>query len=194
MFYISLNPGGGSANLSVTSSVYGFIGTPPMWRRPSRLSWKQGPCLLYEDLTSPQLASLLYQLGPHYLGSLQAPQTNSGSIQTSQVSEEKVVFGLNAVAVTTLTMAKIRKVYSKVDTKSIAKQLGGMATGESATPIRVVHNAAGHLLGPARSLGGVIVGYLVRYSVTLSSSQRSHKSVDQTKNHGYIFVWLQEHI
>ena len=53
------------------------------------------------------------------------------------------MLGLNGVAVTSLTMAKIRKVYSKVDTKSIAKQLGGMATGENATPIRVVHNAAG---------------------------------------------------
>jgi len=27
-----------------------------------------------EDIASPQLASLLYKLGPHYLGSLQAPQ------------------------------------------------------------------------------------------------------------------------
>jgi hypothetical protein len=33
-----------------------------------------------------------------------------------------------------------------------------MASGENATPIRVVHNSAGHLLGPARSLGGVIIG------------------------------------
>ena len=39
-----------------------------------------------------------------------------------------------------------------------AKQLS-MATGENATPIRILHNAAGHLLGPARSLGGVIIGY-----------------------------------
>ena len=58
-----------------------------------------------------------------------------------------------------MTLAKIKKVYSKVDNKTIAKQLG-MATGENATPIRVLHNSAGHLLGPARSLGGVIVGYL----------------------------------
>ena len=62
MLYISQNPGGGAANLALASSVYGFIGTPPMWRRSSRLSWKQGPCLLYEDLTSPQLAALLHQV------------------------------------------------------------------------------------------------------------------------------------
>ena len=62
MLYISQNPGGGATNLALASSVYGFIGTPPMWRRSSRLSWKQGPCLLYEDLTSPQLAALLHQV------------------------------------------------------------------------------------------------------------------------------------
>jgi hypothetical protein len=45
----------------------------------------------------------------------------------------------------------------QVDIKSIARHLG-MASGENATPIRVVHNSAGHLLGPARSLGGVLIG------------------------------------
>jgi len=47
----------------------------------------------------------------------------------------------------------------KVDIKSIAKILG-MSSSENATPIKVVHNSAGHLLGPARSLGGVIIGNL----------------------------------
>lgn len=36
----------------------------------------------------------------------------------------------------------------------------GMSSHENATPIRVLHNSAGHLSGPARSLGGVVVGYL----------------------------------
>ena len=57
-----------------------------------------------------------------------------------------------------MTLAMIKKVYSKVDNKFIAKQLG-MGTGENATPIRILHNAAGHLMGPSRSLGGVIIGY-----------------------------------
>lgn len=72
---------------------------------------------------------------------------------TTQINEDKIIFGLNAVAMSTMTLAKIRKVYSKVDNKSIAKQLG-MSSNENATPIRVIHNSAGHLLGPARSLGG----------------------------------------
>lgn len=58
-----------------------------------------------------------------------------------------------------LTHAKIRKVYSRVDNQSIAKQ-HGMSSHENATPIRVLHNSAGHLSGPARPLGGVVVGYL----------------------------------
>ena len=35
-----------------------------------------------------------------------------------------------------------------------------MSSHENATPIRVLHNSAGHLSGPARPLGGVVVGYL----------------------------------
>jgi hypothetical protein len=43
MHYISQNPGGGGpANLNQATSVYAFIGTPPQWRRHSRLCWKQG--------------------------------------------------------------------------------------------------------------------------------------------------------
>lgn len=169
MQFISPAPNGGSgSNLSssagggnlAASSVFGYIGTPPHWRRPSRLCWKQGPCLLFEDVASPSLAGLLYKLGPHYLGSLQAPQlAQSAEVLSSQVVEEKLILGLNAVAVSQLTLAKIKKIYSKVDNKAIAKQLG-MTTGENATPIKILHNSAGHLLGPARSLGGVLIGYL----------------------------------
>ena len=151
MHFITSSPGGGAA-LTPATSVYGWIGTPPAWRRSSRLSWKQGPCLMFEDVASPALAFLLHKLGPHYLGSLQAPQvTATREVLTSQIAEEKITFGLNAVAMTEMTLAKIRKVYSKVDNKSIARQLG-MTTHENATPIRVLHNSAGHLLGPARYL------------------------------------------
>lgn len=52
MHYISQNPGGGSANLTVASSVYGYIGSPPSWRRYSRLCWKQGPCHLFEEVNN----------------------------------------------------------------------------------------------------------------------------------------------
>lgn len=92
------------------------------------------------------------------MGSFLAPNLNlTEPIQI--VTEEKVIFGLNAKAVTQLTLSKIRKVYSRVDNKSIAKQLN-MSSHENATPIRILHNSAGHLAGPSRTLGGVVVGYL----------------------------------
>ncbi|CAG9859319.1 unnamed protein product [Phyllotreta striolata] len=158
MHYISQNPGGGSANLTVASSVYGYIGTPPAWRRYSRLCWKQGPCHLFEEVLPPNTVTHMYQLGPHYMGSFLAPHLSHPDVGPL-VTEEKVVFGLNAKAVSQLTLNKIRKVYSRADNKSIAKQLG-MSSHESATPIRILHNSAGHLAGSARTLGGVIIGYL----------------------------------
>ena len=43
MHYISPSPGGGGpSNINQAASVYAFIGTPPQWRRHSRLCWKQG--------------------------------------------------------------------------------------------------------------------------------------------------------
>ncbi|XP_050700499.1 WD repeat and FYVE domain-containing protein 3-like isoform X2 [Eriocheir sinensis] len=163
LHYILQNPGGGAANLTIASSVYAYIGTPPAYRRHSKLVWKQGCCHLVEEVLQPQMVNQLFQLGPHYTGSLQAAQIPGVDSQIMQaisvVPEEKVIFGLNATAISHLTLNKIRKMYSKVDNKAIAKQLG-MSSHENATPIRVVHNSAGHLSGPSRSLGGVVIGYL----------------------------------
>ncbi|KAF5399855.1 hypothetical protein PHET_07156, partial [Paragonimus heterotremus] len=72
--------------------------------------------------------------------------------------EEKLVFGIYASALTTMTLSRIRKVYSFADAKAIAKQFY-IAPKENATPIRVLHNSAAHLHGPARPLGAVLVGY-----------------------------------
>ncbi|CAG4985996.1 unnamed protein product [Colias eurytheme] len=161
LHYVSANPGGGAATLSGASSVYCVIGTPPHWRRYSRLLWRQGPALLLEDVLPAQTISVIYQMGPHYVGTLQAPVPPGPNQEplAPLVAEEKVVFGINARAMSQLTLAKIRKVYSKNDNKAIAKQLG-MSSHENATPIRILHNSAGHLMGPARCLGGVVVGYL----------------------------------
>ncbi|XP_041988446.1 WD repeat and FYVE domain-containing protein 3 isoform X2 [Aricia agestis] len=161
LHYVSANPGGGAATLSGASSVYCVVGTPPQWRRYSRLVWRQGPALLLEDVLPAQTISVIYQLGPHYVGTLQAPMLPGPNQEplAPLIAEEKVVFGINARALSQLTLAKIRKVYSKNDNKAIAKQLG-MSSHENATPIRILHNSAGHLMGPARCLGGTVVGYL----------------------------------
>lgn len=160
LHYISQNPGAGSANLTTASQVFGYIGTPPIWRRYSRLCWKQGVCHLIEEVLNQQQVETIFCLGPHYVGSLQAPQIGKQTEALNPlVSEEKVLLGLNAKAMSQLTLAKIRKVYSRTDNKSIAKQLG-MNSHENATPIKILHNSAGHLAGPGRSLGGVVVGYL----------------------------------
>ncbi|KAI5732691.1 hypothetical protein M8J76_003102 [Diaphorina citri] len=159
MHYISQNPGGGGVgNVILSSFVYAYIGTPPAWRSVSKLSWKQGACHLIEEVLNPHIITAIYQLGPHYISGLQAPPLQ-GDCMNALVAEEKIIFGLNARARSQLTLAKIRKVYSKIDSKFIAKQ-HGMSSHENATPIRILHNSAAHLSGTARSLGAVVVGYL----------------------------------
>uniref|UniRef100_A0A673WZ34 WD repeat and FYVE domain containing 3 n=1 Tax=Salmo trutta TaxID=8032 RepID=A0A673WZ34_SALTR len=75
------------------------------------------------------------------------------------VPEEKVSFSLYALSVSALTVAKIRKVYNKLDSKAIAKQLA-VSSHENATPVKLIHNATSHLNGPARTIGAAVIGYL----------------------------------
>lgn len=58
--------------------------------------------------------------------SLQGKDTKAEAVLPSPVAlvpEEKVSFSLYALSVSSLTVAKIRKVYNKLDSKAIAKQV-----------------------------------------------------------------------
>ncbi|RWS27323.1 PH domain associated with Beige/BEACH domain containing protein-like protein, partial [Leptotrombidium deliense] len=166
LHYISSGVGGsniiGNGN---TSYVNGFIGTPPQWRKQSKLVWKQGPCHLLEEPLSPSLVSHIYSLGPNYIGSFQGcfASVSVGVVphasSQQQIQEDKVIFGLNARATSVMTLAKMRRVYSRFDSRQISKILG-ISTHENATPIYVLHNSAGHLCGPSRSLGAILIGYI----------------------------------
>ncbi|KAH7637627.1 ph domain associated with beige/beach domain containing protein [Dermatophagoides farinae] len=158
---------GGSYGIANTSPLYinAFIGTPPHYRKQgSRLVWKQGPCHLIEEALGPPFVSYIYMLGPNYIGSFQAiaykqPSQYQQQLQLpqQQIAEDKLIFGLNARATSVMTLSKMRRVYSKFDCKQIAKIIG-LSTHENATPIYVLHNSAGHLCGPSRPLGGVLIG------------------------------------
>ncbi|CAI9723395.1 repeat and FYVE domain-containing 3-like isoform X2 [Octopus vulgaris] len=159
LHYVSPNLGaGGTASPTAFTTVFAYIGTPPQLRRQSQLTWKQGPCYLFEDIVSTNTVHTMYQFGPVYVGSFQSPVLG-GEVLPSLVAEEKVMFGVHAHALSQMTITKIRKIYNKVDSKSIAKQLA-MGSHENATPIRILHNSACHLGGPARSLGAILMGYL----------------------------------
>ncbi|KAL1791400.1 WD repeat and FYVE domain-containing protein 3 isoform X1 [Sigmodon hispidus] len=168
LHYVHSTPGGsGSANPPVLSTVYAYIGTPPAQRQMASLVWRLGPTHFLEEVLPPSSVTSIYELGPNYVGSFQAvcmpcKDAKSEGVPPSPVSlvaEEKVSFGLYALSVSSLTVARIRKVYNKLDSKAIAKQLG-ISSHENATPVKLVHNAAGHLNGPARTIGAALIGYL----------------------------------
>uniref|UniRef100_A0A8C4ZMQ7 WD repeat and FYVE domain containing 3 n=1 Tax=Gadus morhua TaxID=8049 RepID=A0A8C4ZMQ7_GADMO len=168
LHYVHSVPGGsGSANPPVVSTVYGYIGTPPAQRLVSSLLWRLGPSHFLEEVVPAPGVAAIYELGPNYVGSFQAVYLPCRDSKTegvppslvSLVPEEKVSFSLYAVSVSSLTVAKIRKVYNKLDSKAIAKQLA-VSSHENATPVKLIHNAAGHLNGPARTIGAAVIGYL----------------------------------
>lgn len=55
------------------------------------------------------------------------------------VAEEKVSFSLYAVSASTLTVAKIRKNYNKLDSKAIAKQVRNPVGTAASCPQRCCH-------------------------------------------------------
>ncbi|XP_077877662.1 WD repeat and FYVE domain-containing protein 3 isoform X8 [Ictidomys tridecemlineatus] len=168
LHYVHSTPGGsGSVNPPVVSTVYAYIGTPPAQRQIASLVWRLGPTHFLEEVLPPSNITTIYELGPNYVGSFQAvcmpcKDAKSEGVIPSPVSlvpEEKVSFGLYALSVSSLTVARIRKVYNKLDSKAIAKQLG-ISSHENATPVKLIHNSAGHLNGPARTIGATLIGYL----------------------------------
>uniref|UniRef100_H3DD36 WD repeat and FYVE domain containing 3 n=1 Tax=Tetraodon nigroviridis TaxID=99883 RepID=H3DD36_TETNG len=175
LHYIHSAPGGsGSTNPPVVSTVYGYVGTPPAQRQISSLVWRLGPSYFLEEVLPATSVAAINELGPNYVGSFQAVYLPckdskaevSPASPVALVPEEKVSFSLCALSVSTLTVAKIRKVYNKLDSKAIAKQLA-VSSHENATPVKLIHNAAGHLNGPARTIGAAVIGYLgVRAFVT----------------------------
>lgn len=91
--------------------------------RSFRLLWRLGPCHLVEEAWPTQTVQQAFRLGPFYTGSYQTPVLPNGERLTSLVGEERVTFGLHARAVSQMTLARLRKVYNKIDGKAIAKQV-----------------------------------------------------------------------
>ncbi|CAH8629332.1 unnamed protein product [Schistosoma mattheei] len=147
------------------SSLCGFVGTPASMRRSSKLLWKIGPFHFIEEPLTANRIAVMTKLGPNYMGSFQAipsmPSFVRPDVDESNFplfSEDKLVFGIYACNISTLTLSRIRKVYNQCDAKAIARQFY-LSPKENATPIRILRNSALHLNGPARPLGAVLVGY-----------------------------------
>lgn len=177
-------------NNSQSNAVYvnAYIGIAPKLRCRVNITWRQGVCHLIEDNLTTHWINFIYGLGPSYVGSFQCltqQQQSSSTTSTStghsasqtqtqtasnnphvlnqmhlqQISEDRIMFGLNAKANSSMTLAKLKRVYSRQDCKQLAELLS-LSVHENATPITVLHNSAGHLIGSARTLGGFLVGYI----------------------------------
>ncbi|RCN36444.1 Beige/BEACH domain protein [Ancylostoma caninum] len=114
--YIVQTAGGAATQLAQTHVVNAMIGTLPAMRRPSRLRFRLASTFLIEEPLSAETVRSIYDLQPHYVGSLQA----IGAERTSLVQEEKIVFALNGMATSEMTLAKIRTVHNKLDAEILA--------------------------------------------------------------------------
>ncbi|KIH63773.1 Beige/BEACH domain protein [Ancylostoma duodenale] len=153
--YVVQTAGGAATQLAQTHVVNAMIGTLPAMRRPSRLRFRLASTFLIEEPLSAETVRSIYDLQPHYVGSLQA----IGPERTALVQEEKIVFALNGMATSEMTLAKIRTVHNKLDAEILAPHLG-ISSSDNSTPLRIMLNTVAHAPGAGRAFGAVIIGYL----------------------------------
>lgn len=206
--------GGGSASSASAAFVNGFIGSLPQLRLQLRSAWRQGAFHLIEEPSSSTFVSVVYNLGPAYIGNFQsstrlnellrqlnpnasssqnhkalfhqqstsAVSTNtyhhphltrissSAAASTSQppspipstaslvVLEERVLMSIDARSTSILTLARMRRIYTRFDCRQVSRVMG-LAVHENATPVMLLHNTSGHLNGSSRGIGAIAVGF-----------------------------------
>ncbi|XP_015489137.1 WD repeat- and FYVE domain-containing protein 4 [Parus major] len=180
MQYLQPLPGGCmSMEPSSFIDVYGYIGTPRIWKQKSSLTWRLGPTYLFEEAISMETIEVIIKLGPQYCSNFQAVRLHdedqySDHIITPLVAEDKISFGINAVCSSLTTVQDIKSSYNEVDGRLIAKEIG-INSRDSSTPIFLAKNIAGHLLGSLRTIGSVAVG---QYGVRVFQSSPAATSLD----------------
>ncbi|XP_027715064.1 WD repeat- and FYVE domain-containing protein 4 isoform X3 [Vombatus ursinus] len=163
MLYIQTLPGSFlSMDHSSFIDVYGYIGTPQVWKQKSSLIWRLGPTYLLEEAISKETLEVINKLGPRYCGNFQAVKVQGedvGCEAMTLVAEERVSFGLNVASSSLTNVAEIKNVYNEVDGRLIAKEMN-ISSRDNSMPVFLVRNSAGHLSGSLRTIGAVAVGQL----------------------------------
>uniref|UniRef100_A0A8C2MGP4 WD repeat and FYVE domain containing 4 n=1 Tax=Cricetulus griseus TaxID=10029 RepID=A0A8C2MGP4_CRIGR len=163
MLYVQALPGPFlSMDPSSFVDVYGYIGTPRVWKQKSSLIWRLGPTYLFEEDISMDTLALIIKLGPRYCGNFQAVHLQGEDLDgeaTPLIAEERVSFGLHVFSSSITSIMNIRNTYNEVDSRLIAKEMN-ISSRDNATPVFLLRNCAGHLSGPLRTLGAVAVGQL----------------------------------
>ncbi|XP_076787564.1 WD repeat- and FYVE domain-containing protein 4 isoform X4 [Arvicanthis niloticus] len=163
MLYIQALPGSFfSMEPSSFVDVYGYIGTPRIWKQKSSLIWRLGPAYLFEEDISADTLALIIKLGPRYCGNFQAVHRQGEDPDgeaTPLIAEERVSFGLYVPSSSITSIMNIRNIYNEVDSRLIAKEMN-ISSRDNATPVFLLRNCAGHLSGSLRTLGAVAVGQL----------------------------------
>ncbi|KAI6233883.1 hypothetical protein M3Y99_00857600 [Aphelenchoides fujianensis] len=143
------------AQIMDAHSVHALIGTPPFLRRASSIRWRMSGTFLVEDVVSTDIIRAIYRLHPHYVGNFQNIPGSAGAL----IAEEKILLSITANSTSELNLQALRSMIRKTDSELVATLLG-ISINDNSTPLKVMWNCAAHAIGPARSLGAIMIGYL----------------------------------
>uniref|UniRef100_A0A8C2SA26 Alfy-like armadillo-like repeat domain-containing protein n=1 Tax=Capra hircus TaxID=9925 RepID=A0A8C2SA26_CAPHI len=138
MLYIQALPGPFlSMDPSSFVDVYGYIGTPRVWKQKSLLTWRLGPTYFFEEAISMETLEVINKLGPRYCGNFQAVH----------------VQGMGCQSLGKPSVIGLLYIYKPIENMNISSR-------DSAVPVFLLRNCAGHLSGSLRTIGAVAVGQL----------------------------------
>nr|CAB3264215.1 neurobeachin-like protein 1 [Phallusia mammillata] len=157
--YINAYPGANTQQAVYTPfAVHGWIGTPTCCAARSSLVWRISSLLIVDELSqlSNNSAAIQWKLGPEYVGSFQNTLLQDGN-NGALFQEENIAFLLQPHTEKVVNWNHILKSCSKVDQKQLLKELQ-LDPDDFLSPITFYRNSSLRAPGPARSLGGVVVG------------------------------------
>ncbi|OAF69131.1 hypothetical protein A3Q56_03116 [Intoshia linei] len=145
------------------TSVNAYIGNnvqKPFNGIPNDINiWKQGPVYLFEELLSADMVYDIYKMKQAYVGCFR----EYSSLNNTDL-DSKIIFGLNNISNSFITLKAIRTIYNIYDSVLISSRIK-LNSEDSTIPLFYLSNLAINTQGQSKSLGGFYIGNCGIYSV-----------------------------
>ena len=159
------------------NTISGYLGTYFLERYSSKLVFRLGNVFLFDEPLTQEQIIRLFNVNQPYCGNFQSvvpkdynlkkstnpfdtPQilSNADRIYDPIIPEDRIVFGFHPSVFKEYSMVDLHQFFTKADLQLLSFELG-LQQSDSYTPVCILPNISQHLLGCARSVAGVVIGY-----------------------------------
>ena len=159
------------------NSISGYLGTYFLERYSSKLVYRLGNVFLFDEPLTQEQINRLFNVNQPYCGNFQSVvpkdftqkkstnpfdtqhvHSNADRIYDPVIPEDRIVFGFHPSIYKEYSMVDIHRFFTMADLQQLSLELG-LKLSDSCTPVCILPNISQHLLGNARPVAGVVIGY-----------------------------------